>query len=101
MLAEGHLSGPVVFCTSTGNYIGRGNSIKKTYAPLLKAAKVPYRKFHTFRHTHVSELLKAGESVVSVARRVGDSPEVILRTYAHYLPGSGPRIARRVEELYG
>ncbi len=38
---------------------------------------------------------------MDVARRVGDSPEVILRTYAHFIPGSGPRIARRLEEMYG
>jgi integrase len=101
MLAEGSLSAPVVFCTTTRNYIAKANFIRKVYRPLLAEAEVPYRKFHTFRHTHASELLARGESVVDVARRLGDSPEVVLRTYAHFIPGSGPRIAKRLEEMYG
>jgi integrase len=91
----------VVFCTTTRNYIAKANFIRKVYRPLLVKAEVPYRKFHTFRHTHASELLARGESVVDVARRLGDSPEVVLRTYAHFIPGSGPRIAKRLEEMYG
>jgi hypothetical protein len=51
--------------------------------------------------THVSELLHRGESVVDVARRIGDRPDVILKTYAKFIPGNGTRIANRLEELYG
>jgi integrase len=64
-------------------------------------SEVPYRKFHTFRHTHVSELLARGESVVDVARRIGDRPDVVLKIYAHFIPGAGKRIATRLEEMYG
>jgi hypothetical protein len=56
---------------------------------------------YTFRHTHVSELLARGESVVDVARRVGDRPDVVLKTYAHFLPGSGATIGPRLDEMYG
>lgn len=101
MLAEGHASAPVVFCTRTGNYITRSSLVNEVYPPLLKDAKVPYRKFHTFRHTHISQLLHAGEPVVDVARRVGDRPEVILKTYAKYLPGNADRTTRLLDQLYG
>ena len=101
MLAEGNVAAPVVFCTTTGNYIGKSNFIRQVYQPLLKRAGVARRKFHTFRHTHVSELLSRGESVVDVARRIGDRPEVVLKTYAHFLPGAGGKIAKRLDEMYG
>jgi integrase len=101
MLSEGNVAAPVVFCTKTGNYIGKSNFIKQVYHPLLRRAGVARRKFHTFRHTHVSELLARGESVVDVARRIGDRPEVVLKTYAHFLPGAGGKIARRLDEVYG
>jgi hypothetical protein len=52
-------------------------------------------------HTHVSELLQRSESVVDVARRIGDRPDVILRTYAHFIPGSECRIAKSLDESYG
>jgi integrase len=101
MLKEGLLSAPVLFCTKTGHFISKSSFIKQVHRPMLVRASVPYRKFHTFRHTHVSRLLAAGESLVDVAQRVGDRPEVILKTYAHWIPGAGKRIAGRLEEMYG
>jgi integrase len=101
MVAEGNGQAAVIFCTKTGNFIGKSNLIRQVYAPLLEKADVDYRKFHTFRHTHVSELLHRGESVMDVARRIGDRPEVILKTYAKFLPGNGGRIASRLEKMYG
>jgi integrase len=81
---------------------GRGGaSASRASSARFTKRSWPSRKFHTFRHTHVSELLSRGESVVHVARRVGDRPEVILKTYAHWIPGSGKRIAGRLEEMYG
>jgi integrase len=101
MLKEGNVSASVVFCTRTGHFISKSSFVRQVYARMLAKAEVPYRKFHTFRHTHVSELLSRGESVVDVARRIGDRPEVILKTYAHWIPGAGKKIAARLEEMYG
>ena len=84
LMAEGNAAAPAIFCTKPGNFICKSSFIRQIHAPLLKRAGVPYRKFNVFRHTHISQLLAAGESVVDVARRVGDRPEVILKTYAHF-----------------
>ena len=101
LLVEGNVSAPVIFCTKKGDFIAKSWFIRQAWAPLLQRADVPYRKFHTIRHTHVSQLLAQGESVVDVARRVGDRPEVILRTYAHFLPGNASRLTSRLDALYG
>jgi integrase len=101
MLAEGNLGAAVVFCSRNGGFIEKTNLIRKVWQPLLERAGVPYRKFHSIRHTHVSELLARSVSVVDVARRVGDRPEVILKTYAHFIPGGGAGVARRLDEMYG
>jgi integrase len=102
MLAEGHdvRTGPV-FVTRDGTYIEKSNLIFKVYGKLLAKAEEPYRKFHTFRHTHLSDLLSRGVSVADVARRVGDRPEVVLKTYAHFLPKPGKGITDRLEKMYG
>jgi integrase len=91
---------PVIFCTRNGQFISRSSFLRQTYARTIRKAGVPYRKFHTFRHTHASELLSRGVPVVDVARRLGDRPEVILQTYAHYIPGNTSGIASRLEEMY-
>jgi len=66
--------GPV-FMTSTGGYIAKSNFVRRDWKSLLTAAKVPYRKFHTIRHTHASRLLADGVHPAEVAKRVGDSIE--------------------------
>jgi integrase len=79
--------------------LARGSFIREIYKPLLKRAGVASRKFHTVRHTHVSQLRSQGESVVDVARRVGDRPEVIVKTYAHFLPGKAEQLTSRLDAL--
>jgi integrase len=101
LLAEGHVAARTIFCTTSGDFVAKSWFIRQVYSPLLKRAGVPYRKFHTFRHTHVSQLLAQGESIVDVARRVGDRPEIILKTYAHFLPGNAERLTSRLDALYG
>ncbi|GAA0448990.1 hypothetical protein [Streptomyces olivaceiscleroticus] len=55
------------------------------------AGPVP-EMFHVLRHTYASVQLEAGESIVSLSRRLGHStPKVTLDHYAHFMPGAGQR----------
>lgn len=45
----------------------------------------PYT-IHQMRHAVASRLLAAGIPLVSVAAQLGDSPEMVLRVYAHAMP---------------
>lgn len=87
-------------CSRSGKLLPMNDILAGLHKPVLRDAGVPYRKFHTFRHTHASELLSRGVSVVEVARRLGDRPDVVLSTYAHWIP-SGEDIPARLEEIYG
>ena len=101
LLTDGQVSAKTIFCTKTGHFISKSSFVRQVYTPLLERAEVPYRKFHTLRHTQVSQPLAEGESVVDVARRVGERPEVIRKTYAHFLPGNAERLTSRLDALYG
>ena len=53
--------------------------------------KVP---LHNLRHTHVSLLLHAGESIFVVSKRIGHATvEMTMAEYAHLLPSSDPGAA--------
>ncbi|MEY8559562.1 tyrosine-type recombinase/integrase [Jeotgalicoccus halotolerans] len=47
---------------------------------------------HTLRHTHATILLMNGEPLESVARRLGNTVEVLLKHYSHVIPASEDRI---------
>jgi integrase len=90
--------GPV-FVTSTGTLLQRSNFIRQDWTPLLKRANVPYRKFHTVRHTHASRLLAAGVDPAEVAKRIGDKIETLMRVYAHWMK-SNQDTAAKVDAIY-
>jgi integrase len=89
-----------VFLTSKGTYLRRSNFVRKEWARLLERAKVPYRKFHTLRHTHASRLLAAGVDPAEVAKRIGDKIETLMRVYAHWIPTDNRDTAAKVDAIY-
>lgn len=97
---EGREPGRPVFCTRDGNYVSRTNFIRKDWRRLLLRAKVPYRKFHTTRHTHASRLLAAGVDPAEVAKRIGDKIETLMRVYAHWIPTANRDTAAKVDHIY-
>ena len=58
-MAQGKKGSEYVFCTENGRIID-SSSLTKSYKRLLKRADVPYRKFHTIRHTFATEAIRRG-----------------------------------------
>lgn len=50
------------------------------------AAGVKRIRIHDFRHSHVSYLFSQNIDIVEIAKRIGDTIQVILKTYAHIIP---------------
>jgi integrase len=67
---------------------------------LRDRAGLPTAKFHTTRHTYASTLLSGGVSVPAAADYLGHSPAVLLRTYAHLMPGDHDRARSVVEAAF-
>jgi integrase len=117
MVAEGNMAAPV-FCTRTGNYIGKSNLTRQTFKPILKRVNerarkeasekgtqpdlLPAIRFHDLRHTHATGLLARGHSIKAVSQRLGHaSIELTLRVYAHVLPTDDGVLAEGLERMYG
>jgi integrase len=66
----------------------------RALATALRRAGMEHASWHDLRHTHVSLLFAAGRDLVSIAARVGDSIQTVLRTYAHEYEAA----RRRAEE---
>ena len=50
-------------------------------------------RIHDLRHSHVSLLIELGYSTLAIADRVGDTPAMVDRTYAHLYPTVATSIA--------
>jgi integrase len=92
-------AGPV-FTTTSGKYIARNNLVNQDWNPLLTRAKVPYRKFHTCRHTHASRLLADGVDTAEVAKRIGDKIDTLTKVYAHWIPTTNRDTAAKIDAIY-
>lgn len=56
---------------------------------------------HDLRHHYASVLLEAGESVVSVAERLGhDGAKLVLSTYGHLIPGGEERTRTAIDSAW-
>ncbi len=76
-----------MFPSKAGTNLRYHNFIRFHWRPLLRRAGVEYRNFHVCRHYVVSELIRHGLPLSSIARYVGDTEVTILCTYSHLLSG--------------
>lgn len=72
------------------------NHIKKLFKRLEFSEKL---HFHSLRHTHATMLLEAGEQPHTVAQRLGDSVQTMLRVYARVTEKMKHQAARTTDEL--
>jgi integrase len=117
MVTEGNATAPI-FCTRTGQYIGKSNLIRQVFKPIIKRANervieldrkwnaqpalLPMIRFHDLRHTHATTLLACGHSIKAVSQRLGHaSIELTLRVYAHVLPTDDAALAERLNHMFG
>jgi integrase len=56
--------------------------------------------FHTLRHTAAIAMLSSGVDVRTAAGRLGNTPAVLLRTYAHFVPSADEAAAEAVETWF-
>jgi integrase len=78
-------------------------SLSDAFTALVKRAGLPACNFHTLRHSHASELMRAGVPVNVAAARLGhsDGGMLLLKTYAHTTDAMARDAATRIGALFG
>jgi integrase len=88
----------LVFCDELGRPIPP-KRLTDAFKRLRKAAGLKVGNGpHVLRHTAATDWLVNREPVHIVAARIGDTPEVVMRVYAHWLPKSDEDVAARAAE---
>lgn len=57
--------------------------------------------FHSLRHGYASALIRSGQSVKAVAKRLGNTPAMVMSTYAHLWDDDDDRTRDAIDELFG
>ena len=87
----------LVFATPKGTPLSSKNLYNRVLAPACDRIKQPRVSWHSFRHTHATQLAELGESIKTAQALLGHSDlETTLNTYAHAIPGSQRRAVERV-----
>ncbi len=87
----------LVFCTSTGTPLNSKNLYNRALAPACDRIRLPRVSWHSFRHTHATQLAESGESLKTAQALLGHSDlETTLNTYMHVIPDSQRRAVERV-----
>jgi integrase len=94
--------GDLVFATECGTPVNPSNLRDRSFAPLLKKARLPRITFHDLRHTTASLLFsRNGHPTFVQELLVHASVAFTLGTYSHMLPGMGGEAANAIGEALG
>lgn len=76
----------LVFATETGNYIDTRN-LTRSYERALAKANIPYRSFHSMRHTYATRLFEKDVPVKTVQVLMGHKDiTTTMNIYTHVMP---------------
>ena len=98
--------GGLVFPNKRGD-IWRPTSFSRRWGDMdavkdMRLSLGKHLRFHDMRHTHATQLLRAGVPVDAVAKRLGHkSPTITLATYAHVLPDADAAAVASLESSLG
>jgi len=89
-----------VFTTEIGKTIDARNLVK-CYARILVKCKIPYRKFHTTRHTYATKLFEANIPLKTVQILLGHSDiSITANIYTHVMPKAKIIAAEELNHLF-
>lgn len=74
-------------------------TIKRVQERACVQSGVKIIRIHDFRHSHVSLLVSMGFQPFEIAKRIGDTPEMVNNVYAHWFKSSQDEMIRRLNEV--
>lgn len=83
-LGPAYTKNNLLFPSLTGTHIDAHNLLT-SWKRALKSAGIPYKKFHSLRHTYATRLFEKDTSIVTVSRLLGHSSTKTTEIYTHVL----------------
>ena len=96
-----HPADGLIFTNEDGHALRRTTFSREIWRPAVKKARAPKRiGMHELRHYYASLLIRHGESVKTVQRRLGHATAAeTLDTYSHLWPDSDDRTREAIDAV--
>lgn len=95
-----YIESDFVFTTAIGGNIEARN-LTRSYKRLLKKASIPYRKFHSLRHTYATKLFEVDVPLKTVQTLLGHSDITITADiYTHVMPEKRINAVEKLNDLF-
>lgn len=100
LLGACYQEGDLICCAEDGS-LWKPSAFTSAYRALLARRKIANIPFHSLRHSHASQLLRAGISPKVISDRLGHSKVgFTLDVYAHLLPGMQEEATEKVNTAF-
>lgn len=96
---ENQMEGVNIVADNLGQYFNP-NEASRHFLKDCARYKMPKIRFHDMRHTHATILLQNKINPNVVAERLGDTVEMVLKTYAHVLPSMQEEVAETLNKIF-
>ena len=101
-LARSRQRGPedLVFTTRNQTPLNPKNLLRRVLRPACKTLGLPLISWHSFKHTHATQLAEVGESLRTAQSLLGHSDvETTLNVYTHAIPDAQRRAVDKIAEV--
>jgi len=93
-------SDDLVFTTRNQTPLNPKNLLRRVLRPACKSLGLPLISWHSFRHTHATQLAEVGESLRTAQALLGHSDlETTLNVYTHAIPEAQRRAVDKIAEV--
>jgi integrase len=90
----------LIFQAALGGRLRRDGWNRRVWKPAVASGGRPDLGFHSLRHYYASALIHAGLSAPVVARRLGNTAQMILETYSHLWRDDDDRTREAIDNLF-
>jgi integrase len=90
----------LVCAREDGRPFDPSEQITRAFAKFIRKTDLPQIRFHDLRHTHATNLMKAGTHPLVVSKRLGHSTiGITMDTYSHVTPVMQEDAAQRIDAM--